>query len=388
MTSEERHAARRARRVQRREEKRRRDLMAFDSFDNLTDTNNLLRAAKLSRAHVHRKGSVQKYTMNLMRNVMDTRRRLLAGEDVREGFIEFDLHERGKARHIRAMHFKERVIQRCLCDEILVPVLERPLVYDNGASQAGKGIHFALFRLRDMLRRYVRKHGTQGWILLVDFSRYFDNIRHGPIRELLINSFTDRRVRRLTWQFVRAFGDHSLGIGSQVSQILAVAYPSRVDHRIKEVHRIGLSARYMDDTYAISPDRAALERLLEDCRALWTALGIRLNPRKVQIIPLRRFSFMKVRFLLTDTGRVIMKPCRKSFARMRRKLRAFRDLMTGADMTPEQVNTSYQSWYGYQNHLNAHRALRRMDRYYHALFGQWPRHGKGGKNHDLQLLCG
>ena len=132
----------------------------------------------------------------------------------------------------------------------------------------------------------------------------------------------------------------------------------------------------------------AVERLLEDCRALWTALGIRLNPRKVQIIPLRRFSFMKVRFLLTDTGRVIMKPCRKSFARMRRKLRAFRDLMTGADMTPEQVNTSYQSWYGYQDHLNAHRALRRMDRYYHALFGQWPRHGKGGKNHDLQLLCG
>lgn len=37
---------------------------------------------------------------------------------------------------------------------------------------------------------------------------------------------------------------------------------------------------------------------------------------------------------------------------------------------------------------NGEGALRRMDRYYHALFGQWPRHGKGGKNHDLQLLCG
>lgn len=389
MTSEERHAARRARRERRRAEKRRRDLAAYDRYENVTSLNHLVDAAYLSRQGTGRKASVQRYMMNLMRNSVQSRDKLLRGEDVRQGFIEFDLHERGKARHIRAMHVKERVIQRCLCDFALVPVLRRSLVYDNGASMKGKGIHFALFRLRDMLRRYVRKHGTQGYILLVDFSGYFDNIQHRPIRELLIRSFEDRRIRWLTWQFVKAFGGGSLGIGSQVSQILAVSYPNRVDHRIKEVYRAGLSARYMDDSYVIHHDRRCLVRLLEDCRRMWEALGIRLNPRKTQIIPIRRFSFMQVRFRLTPTGRVLMLPNRKSFTRMRRKLRSFAGMVARGEMTTGQVNTCYQSWRGYHGHVQAREALRRMDRYYRDLFGEWPNQKKGGmNNHDLQLLCG
>ena len=106
-----------------------------------------------------------------------------------------------------------------------------------------------------MLRKYVRKHGVNGYILLVDFSGYFDHIQHAPIREMLDNTFQDERIKALTWSFVKAFGDKSLGIGSQVSQILAVSYPDKVDHFIKECHGAGLSARYMDDTYVISDSK-------------------------------------------------------------------------------------------------------------------------------------
>lgn len=372
MTSEERHAARRARRERRRTEKRRRDLAAYDHYENVTSLDHLIRAAYLSRKGVGKKGSVQRYMMNLTRYSIQSRNKLLLGDDVRQGFIEFDIHERGKARHIKAMHFKERVIQRCLCDFALVPVLRRALVYDNGASMKGKGIHFALYRLRDMLRRYVRRHGTRGYILLVDFSGYFDNIQHGPIRDLLVRSFQDQKIRWMTWRFVKAFGPRSLGIGSQVSQILAVSYPGRADHRIKEVHRAGLSARYMDDSYVIHHDRAALERILADCRRIWEGLGIRLNPGKTQIISIRRFTFMKVRFRLTDTGRVLMLPNRKSFTRIRRKLRSFKGLVERGEMAIEMVNTCYQSWRGYQIHFHSHKALRQMDTYYHELLGVWP----------------
>lgn len=378
LTSEERHAARRIRREQKREVKRQRYKAPYDDYDRLASVSSLIKAAYQSRRGVGKKASVQKYMMNLMMYSVQSHQKLMAGKEVRQGFIEFDIHERGKRRHIKAMHVKERVIQRSLCDNALVPVLKRSLVYNNGASLQGKGIHFALYRLRDMLRKYVREHGTDGYVLLVDFSGYFDNIQHAPIKKMLIENFDDTRIRWLAWQFVKAFGDSSLGIGSQVSQIFAVSYPNRVDHRIREWHRIGLSARYMDDTYVISNDKGKLEKVLADCAVMWNALGIRLNPRKTQILPIKRFSFMHVRFRITATGNVLMLPNKKSFTRMRRKLRTFANLFRSGQMNLTQINTCYQSWYGYQSHFDAHRALRRMDKYFHDLFGVWPKHKKGG----------
>lgn len=384
LTSEERHAARRMRRQQKREQKRQQYKALYDDYDRLASVSALMKAAYLSRRGVGKKASVQKYMMNLLMNSVQSHEKLMNGQDVRQGFIEFDIHERGKARHIKAMHVKERVIQRSLCDNALVPVLRRSLVYDNGASLKDKGIHFALFRLRDMLRQYARKYGQEGYVLLVDFCGYFDNIQHEPIKKMLIENFDDTRIRWLAWQFVKAFGDSSLGIGSQVSQIFAVSYPNRVDHRIREWHRTGMSARYMDDTYVISNNKTKLESVLADCAAMWRALGIKLNPRKTQIIPIKRFSFMHVRFRITKTGKVLMLPNRKSFTRMRRKLRTFAKLFRAGQMTLSQINTCYQSWYGYQVHFDAHKALRSVDACYYRLFGAWPKHHKkGGKKHGM-----
>lgn len=383
ITSAERHAARYERRVQKRQAKRLAYNAPYDNYETITDRNHLLQAAYMSRKGTGKKASVQRYMMNLMRNTSVSATKLEHYQDVRQGFIEFDLCERGKKRHIKAMHFNERVIQRCLCDYALVPVLKRPLVYDNGASMRGKGIHFALFRLRDMLRRYVRKYGTNGYILLVDFSGYFDNIQHAPIKELIQHSFNSDEIRWLVWQLVKAFGDKSLGIGSQVSQILAVAYANRVDHFIKEVYRIGMSARYMDDSYMICGDKNTLRKLLTDCKKMWADLGICINERKTQIVSIKHFTFMKVRFRITDTGKVLMLPCRASFTRMRRKLRKFAALIANGAMNMENVNTSYQSWYGYQNHFNAHSALRKMDKYYFTLFGEYPKHKRGACVYEL-----
>jgi hypothetical protein len=265
------------------------------------------------------------------------------------------------------------VVQRSLCDNALVPVFSRSLIYDNGASIKGKGIHFAMFRCRDHLREYYRKHGSnRGWVLQVDFKGYFDNIEHGPVLDMLKKHFTDPRLLKLAWSFVESFGEKSLGIGSQVSQILAVAYCSAVDHYAVEVLGLNLSARYNDDSYFIHESR----EYLEDCLAIladrWTALGIRLNWKKTQIIPLRRFTFLKVRFELTETGRVIMRPCRRSISKQRRKLYAFRRAVDNGKMTLDDVRGSYESWRGYNRHMNGYKSIINMDRLYYDLFGLVP----------------
>lgn len=372
MTSEERHKAREARRKAKRAAKRAEMLKAC-TFEKVISSASLLKAAQLSKRGVNWKASVQRYHINLLRNTWELHRKLTAGESVVQGFICFDLMERGKLRHIRSVHFKERVVQRSLCDNALVPVLSHSLIYDNGASIKGKGIHFAMFRCRDHLREYYRKHGNnRGWVLQVDFKGYFDNIQHGPVREMLEKYFDDPRLLDLTWGFVKSFGEKSLGIGSQVSQILAVAYCSAVDHYAVEVLGLKLSARYNDDSYFIHESREYLQHCLAILEKKWETLGIIINRKKTQIIPLRRFTFLKVRFETTDRGKVIMRPCRKSITKQRRKLKAFRRAVNEGKMTIGDVRGSYESWRGYNHHMNGYKSMLNMDRLYYDLFGLIP----------------
>ena len=374
MNSSERRLARRMRRENHRNQRKSAFAEKYDNYENVIDANSLIKAAKLSRKGVAWKSSVQKYFMSLLRNTWDLRQKLQAGLSVVMGFICFDISERGKTRNIRSVHFKERVVQRSLSDNALVPLLSRSLIYDNGASINGKGIHFAINRCEKHLKDFYRENGfsNKGWILQIDFTGYFDHIQHEPIKQMINKTFKDERLRRLIWQFVKSFGDQSLGIGSQVSQILAVSYPNRVDHYAKEVLHLKHSARYMDDSYFIHSSREYLEYCLKELKNKYGELGIVLNERKTHIIPVRSFTFLKVRYSLTPTGKVIKKPCRKSVTVWRRNLKAFKQNVDCEEMTMEEVVASHESHRGHLKHLNSHKTIRSMDKLFFELYGFYP----------------
>jgi hypothetical protein len=236
MTSAERHEARYQRRVANRELNREKKISLYDNFDLITDFDNLYKSYLNCLKGVSWKESSQRYEANAMRNILDTRNKLLTGGIIHKGFVEFDLRERGKARHIKSIHISERVVQKCLCDKVLVPILSNSLIYDNGASVEGKGVHFALRRLICHLAKYYRQNNTnEGYALKIDFTRFFDSVSHDVLFEMLDEKIHDPRIRRLTRSFIKVFGNGvSLGLGSQVSQICAIYFPSPLDYFIKE----------------------------------------------------------------------------------------------------------------------------------------------------------
>ena len=183
MTSEERREARYQRRVKRRAEKKERKYSGCDDFDQVFSYGNLYRSYKKCRRGVAWKASVQKYITQAPLLLNQTYGRLQDGTFRSGGFYKFDLNERGKLRHIKSVTINERVVQRCLCDYALVPVLGRTFVYDNGASMEHKGYTFSIKRLCQHLREHYRKYGTDGYILLFDFSKFFDNVSHEVIKK-------------------------------------------------------------------------------------------------------------------------------------------------------------------------------------------------------------
>jgi retron-type reverse transcriptase len=370
MTSRKRREARYRRRKAERENKR---ISKFDDYSRITDPNVLYQAYKNAKRGVSWKESTQRYEMNWMHNISETHRKLAAGENIQQGFVEFNIKERGKERHIKSVHISERIVQKALCDQILVPILKRPLIYDNGASLKEKGLHFSLRRLITHLSRFYRhnNHSNRGYVLTIDFSKYFDNIRHDILLEHIKKYIKDKMVIDLVSKFIFAFGDNiSLGLGSQTSQICAIFNPNKVDHLVKGKLRIKHYARYMDDMYLIHHDRRYLKYCLEEIKKLCTELCISINLKKTRISKLSEgFLFLKGKYILLENGKIIRKPDKSSVLRMRRKLKKFKGLLDRRRIKYPDIYIAYQSWRNnFIKRFDAYHTVGRMDQLYNRLF--------------------
>ena len=103
----------------------------------------------------------------------------LINKTIRTGnFYKFDICERGKIRHIQSVGIKERVLQKCLCDNYLVPMLSKNLIYDNSACQKGKGVFDAVERVLKQLRSYAVNHKNEGYVLQCDIHKFFPSTVH------------------------------------------------------------------------------------------------------------------------------------------------------------------------------------------------------------------
>jgi len=370
MTSEERHEARYQRRKAGREAKR---LALSDAlnYDDVFTYKRLYRAYKKCRRGVAWKASTQRYMVQAPLEVYQTYDRLNKGKFKTDGFYEFDLYERGKKRHIRAVTMRERVVQKCLCDHSLVPVVGRSFIYDNGASLKNKGYHFAMNRLIRHLQWHYRKYGNEGYVLLFDFRHFFDNVSHDVIRKVLSRMYADKRLYGLIMHFVEAFGDKGMGLGSQISQTLALLTADRLDHVIKEEMRIKCYARYMDDGYLIHPDKEYLKKCLDRMRTICLEYGIEMNEKKTQIVRLSHgFTWLKARIYLTKTGRIVKKIYKRSITKMRQKLKDFRKLVHKGRMTVNDVRTSVQCWLAYALYFDACKTIITMTGLVYQLFGR------------------
>lgn len=366
MTSKDRHEVRYQRRKAKRNEKKRLLQQQYADFDKVFSFSNLYNAFKQCKKGVAWKTSTKRYKLNVLRNTYDTYSKLKNLTYRSKGFFEFDIIERGKPRHIRSVHISERVVQRTLCDECLVPMLERSIIYDNSASVKGKGIDFAINRLEKQLHKHYRKYGNDGYVLQFDFKSYFDNIDHNHALKILRNALSDNRTYGLSRMFVKCFGDKGLGLGSQISQILAIVVPNAIDHYIKEELKIKGYARYMDDGYLIHPSKEYLKKCLKLINSKLIETGIILNKKKTQIAKLSHgFTFLKIKFNLLPSGKVLKRPCRKSITAYRRKLKK---LSQNNKVSYQEMRTSFNSWCGHMKRTASYKTVQNMRELFNELY--------------------
>lgn len=352
----------------------------------LSDANNLYKAYKASVKGSKWKETTQKFMMNFLRYIFSIQEEILDRTLQNGPAEEFTLSERGRIRPITSIRIKDRIVRHVLCDDILLPEVKKHIIYDNGASIKGRGISHQRDRFEVHLRKYYRLYGNDGWILFGDFTKFYDNIIHEIAKRELLKLFDDDEF--IDWlltlifdgfkidvsymtddEYARCMDDtfnkleyrsipkeqltgekwmyKSVNIGDQLSQVIGIYYPYRIDNYIKYVRSQKFYGRYMDDWYIMNPSKEELLDLLDNIRKIAKELGIHINEKKTRIVRISStYKFLQVRYTLTKDGKIIKRINPERVTTMRRKLKKLAVKVHNGEIPYDGVENMFRGWMG------------------------------------------
>lgn len=384
MTSEERREARYKRRQERRRRKRQTRSDRLGGLEGVFSYHTMFKHGKKCCNGVRWKASTQNFELHLFSGTAKRRREVLTGKWKPGKTVSFPLCERGKFRIIDAPHITDRQIHKVLTKEVLAPLYCPGMIYDNGASQKGKGLHFHYKRLKEHLRWHCRRYGRTGAMFLMDFHHFFPEAPHALIYERHRELILDPNLRALADLVVAAVpGGVGMPLGVEPSQQEMVALPSFLDNWMKCQLSIHGMSHYMDDYDAVLESRERAERVKAEAIRRAEAKGLQVNRNKCHVIDLDKpFRFCKAKFQILPSGRIITHGCRDGMKRARRKMRYFRQQVDTGEKTVEQVAEWLEGPIAYYEQFNDHGRVLKLRRLYYALFI------KGRKTEEVKPCIG
>lgn len=341
-----------------------------DSFEILTDYDNLYKAHLSCRKGKRWKSSAATYDIRGFECTLALKELLESGNYVLSPYNCFTINERGKIRDIKSIKYHDRVVQKCLMDQILTPVVQKKFTPGNAASQKGKGTDYALRMLRRHLISYVNKHGTEGYILACDMRHYFDTIPHDLLNSLYAKWYEDEKLLKLIRDIHASIpGGVGVPLGNQLSQLDALLTLNELDHVLKEQWHFKYHCRYNDDFYLIHEDIEYLRKARDFIRDYVEKRGMTLNQKKTRIVKIRQgINFLGFHFYATDTGKVVQKILKKSVDRTKRRLKRMAKLYANGEIKLEDCQMAYNGWRAHAVRGNTYYLVRKMDRLFNDLF--------------------
>ena len=303
-------------------------------------------------------------------------RNLTYQADIGNNFV---INERGKRRVVTSISCRDKAVNHMLCDNVLSPILDKYLIYDNSSSREGKGTAFHRMRLEQHLHEYYRKCKTnKGYILLGDFQNYYGSIDTKRAREKMIyllkksGELSDEDIKATEWLLETIFGNKiGINIGSQPSQNIGITYAYRIDNYVKTVRGQKWYARYSDDFRIISNSKEELLDILEGIKKIADEEKLVIHPRKTHIARIDKpFTHLQISYFLTDTGKLVKRIKPKAIKRERDRLKAYKSLLDAGRMSEIDIENAYKCWLMCNYKVMSSIQIQRINGLYKELFGR------------------
>lgn len=350
-------------------------------FEKVIDFENMYKAYKKAKRGKGYKKSAAKFNIMALEAVNSLIDQLKDKNYRVSPYNEFKVYE-PKERIIQTSSFKDKVVQHSLCDNVMLPKLQQIFILDNCAGQKGKGTLFGLDRLGDQMKQYWTKHRREGYILKCDISKFFYNVSHDQLKDIVKYWFKDKDICWLCGLFIDSTEGKGIPLGNQINQGLALLYLDGMDKLIKYELGIEYYGRYMDDFYLIHPSKEYLRYCLEVITAYLDTLDLRLNS-KTQIFPFKNgVSYLGFHTYVSSNGDVVRKLKNQNKRNARRKYAKMVKLLCEGKITEEKFQASYGAWKNHISHGNCKNLSKKMDELIESKRNSTPQETQGaiGKN--------
>lgn len=319
----------------------------FHIFNDITSFENLLASWREFLNGKRKSKDVVEFSLNFMDNILSLHHELAGKTYHHGGYKAFKVTD-PKVRDIHKASVRDRLLHHAIY-RILYPFFDKKFIYDSYSCRIDKGTHRAMTRFQDF-GRIVSKNNTRTvWVLKCDIRKFFANIDHQILKNILTKFIGDNDVLWLLGQIIDSF-DGGLPLGNLTSQLLVNIYMNKFDQFVKRELKAKYYIRYADDFVMLSENKQELENLLPEISYfLETKLKLSLHPDKVCIKTLSSgvdflgwVHFSEHRILRKSTKRRILRR-----------------------IIQNPKNETYQSYLGILDHGNAWKIEQELDKIYH-----------------------
>ena len=290
-------------------------------YENMISYNNILSVYKKIKNSTKNKKEVYNYELNLNQNLLDTLFSLSKTTYVFSKYNIFLVRE-PKYRLIMSEIFPDKVVNHLFSKYVLSYALQSTLINSNVATRKDKGSKEA-YRLFIKYTNKLIYENKKIYVLKLDISKYFYNINHNILMNMVSEKIKDERVLDMlkvildttdndyinktilsvvnreiykvnklnisTIEKEKLINElksiplyrkgYGLPIGNMSSQILAVFFLNKVDHFIKEKLNCKYYIRYMDDLVILGNDKEELKNIFESVSKYIESFDLNVNKK-------------------------------------------------------------------------------------------------------------
>lgn len=232
-------------------------------YNTIISLENLLVAWREFLKGKKKRKDIQRFSFKLIENINSLHNELLNNTYQHGPYEAFKIND-PKPRQIHKSLVRDRLLHHAVYRQ-LYTLFDRVFIADSFSCRIDKATHKAIKRFKTFYLKESLNNTRTCWILKCDIRKFFENINHEILLNVLRKYISDQQIINLLKNIIYSFSStpgRGLPLGNLTSQLFVNIYMNELDQFVKHKLKVKYYIRYADDFVILSRDKSWLEELL------------------------------------------------------------------------------------------------------------------------------